>query len=188
MGLLGSMLYTLTWKERVTPAQLSISALRASARRTSDSAFTGWPTATANAYTGAGTQGRQGGMNLQTCAQLAGWNTPAATDGKGGYLGGQDPQWGALNRQAGRNGTANTALQVNGFWRDADWLYCRDGVWRPVEPGTFPLANGLTNRVGRLRAYGNAIVAPLAQAFIEAAAAAITELEQRRSDPAKASQ
>ncbi|STT15344.1 C-5 cytosine-specific DNA methylase [Klebsiella pneumoniae] len=35
------------------------------------------------------------------------------------------------------------ALEVNGFWRDADWLFCRDGKWRPVEPGTFPLVDGL---------------------------------------------
>lgn len=56
---------------------------------------------------------------------------------------------------------------TNGFWRAADWLLCRDGKWRPVEPGTFPLAHGATARVGRLRAYGNAIVAPQAQAFIE---------------------
>lgn len=54
-----------------------------------------------------------------------------------------------------------------GFWRDADWLLCRDGKWRPVEPGTFPLVNGAPSRVGRLRAYGNAIVAPQAQLFIE---------------------
>ncbi|WP_145538269.1 DNA cytosine methyltransferase [Yersinia kristensenii] len=57
---------------------------------------------------------------------------------------------------------------VNGFWRDADWLLCRDGKWRPVESGTFPLVDGITNRVGRLRAYGNAINAPTAEAFIRA--------------------
>ena len=50
----------------------------------------------------------------------------------------------------------------------ADWLRCRDGRWRPVEPGTFPLADGITNRVGRLRGYGNALVAPQAEAFIRA--------------------
>ena len=58
---------------------------------------------------------------------------------------------------------------VNGFWADADWLLCRDGKWRPVEPGSFPLAHGATARVGRLRAYGNAICAKAAQTFIEAA-------------------
>lgn len=57
---------------------------------------------------------------------------------------------------------------TNGHWRAADWLLCRDGKWRPVEPGTFPLAHGAPARVGRLRAYGNAINAIQAQTFIEA--------------------
>jgi DNA (cytosine-5)-methyltransferase 1 len=55
---------------------------------------------------------------------------------------------------------------TNGIWSAADWLRCRDGKWRPVEPGTFPLADGLPARVGRLRGYGNAIVVPQAAAFI----------------------
>ena len=57
---------------------------------------------------------------------------------------------------------------LNGMWAGADWLLCRDGKWRPVEPGTFPLANGAPARVGRLRAYGNAINAEAARVFIEA--------------------
>jgi DNA (cytosine-5)-methyltransferase 1 len=57
---------------------------------------------------------------------------------------------------------------INGLWRDADWLFCRDGKWRPVEPGTFPLAHGAAARVGRLRGYGNAINAEQATAFVEA--------------------
>lgn len=76
------------------------------------------------------------------------------------------------------------ALEVNGFWRDADWLLCRDGKWRPVEPGTFPLVDGAaarmgrvepgvarvasSNRVGRLKGYGNAINAQASAAFIRA--------------------
>lgn len=55
---------------------------------------------------------------------------------------------------------------TNGFWGNPDWLFCRDDKWRPVESGTFPLAHGAPSRVGRLRAYGNAIVAEVAEAFI----------------------
>ena len=47
----------------------------------------------------------------------------------------------------------------------ADWLYCRDGKWRPVEPGTFPLVDAAPARVGRLRAYGNALDAETASQF-----------------------
>jgi DNA (cytosine-5)-methyltransferase 1 len=57
---------------------------------------------------------------------------------------------------------------TNGHWGNADWLYCRDGKWRPVEPGTFPLAHGAPARVGRLRAYGNAIVPQVAAELIRA--------------------
>lgn len=62
----------------------------------------------------------------------------------------------------------NATGPVNSFWRNADWLFCRDGKWRPVEPGTFPLAHGSAARVGRLRGYGNAINAIQAEEFIRA--------------------
>ena len=79
------------------------------------------------------------------------------------------------NRDHGRNDRQQPdpdvedgrAKQTNGAWSDVDWLLCRDGKWRPVEPDTFPLAHGATARVGRLRAYGNAITAPVAQGLIE---------------------
>lgn len=69
----------------------------------------------------------------------------------------------------GLSGASNTTSTgpVNGFWRNADWLLCRDGKWRPVESGTSPLADGIANRVGKLRAYGNAINAEAAKVFIE---------------------
>lgn len=58
---------------------------------------------------------------------------------------------------------------VTGFWSACDWIRCTDGKSRPVEPGTQPLAHGIVGRVGRLRAYGNAIVAQQAATFIKAA-------------------
>jgi DNA (cytosine-5)-methyltransferase 1 len=65
---------------------------------------------------------------------------------------------------------------LDGFWRDADWLKCTDARWRPVEPGTQPLASGIAGRVGRLRAYGNAMCAPLVVAFIQAAREALEDV------------
>lgn len=89
-----------------------------------------------------------------------------------------------LEQRIGRDGSCMRPLEVNGFWRDADWLFCRDGKWRPVEPGTFPLVDGAaarmgrvepavarmasSNRVGRLKGYGNAINSQAAAAFIRA--------------------
>ena len=67
----------------------------------------------------------------------------------------------------GGGDTEARANETNGYWSAADWLLCRDGKWRPVRPESFPLAHGATARVGRLRAYGNAITAPVAQGLIE---------------------
>lgn len=85
-----------------------------------------------------------------------------------------------ISRQWNKNSEAVTGCgctvqpgPVNGFWRDADWLCGRDGKWRPVRPGSFPLANGVPSRVGRLRAYGNAINIEAATAFIKAYMAAV---------------
>lgn len=68
---------------------------------------------------------------------------------------------------AGR-GNTDVTHPIYSFWSDADWLRCRDGKFRPVEPGTFPLANGIPARVGRLRGYGNAIVPQVAAEFVKA--------------------
>ena len=57
---------------------------------------------------------------------------------------------------------------TNGFWSHADWLRCRDELWRPVEPGTFPLAHGYPERMGLLRGFGNAISPQVAAEFIKA--------------------
>jgi len=85
-------------------------------------------------------------------------------------LDGFDPllQWEKSRRIAGASLETSGRGPVNGFWGGADWIGCRDDRFRPVEPGTFPLAHGATSRVGRLRAYGNAINAEAARVFIEA--------------------
>ncbi|WCM21429.1 DNA cytosine methyltransferase [Paraburkholderia bryophila] len=129
--------------------------------------------------------------------------------GKGGAPGssenevcGHDGQrYGPVGDRAGA-AASDAAGPTNGFWRIADWLFCRDEKWRPVEPGTFPLVDGLpagmgvlgpelrrlakvagldaaslkrakAYRVGALRGYGNSINPWQAAEFIRAAREAI---------------
>jgi DNA (cytosine-5)-methyltransferase 1 len=47
-------------------------------------------------------------------------------------------------------------------------IVCADGKARRIEPSILPLAHGIPNRVGRIRAYGNAIIPQVAARFIEA--------------------
>lgn len=53
-------------------------------------------------------------------------------------------------------------------WGRFQVVYCQDGKYRRFEPGSFPLAYGIPQRVGKLRAYGNAINSVLASEFIQA--------------------
>lgn len=191
----GSTLFSLTWREKVTPAGRLVYRLAASARRTLGKDCGSWPTP--NAMEGGQTSrsgNRKGELlmgglvgwptpivgdttggprppddkrgpapGLQAAAHLTNWATPTTRDHKDGACLAQITGGGGSSEQSSR-----TASATNGFWQAADWLPCRDGKARPVEPGTFPLAHGVSARVGRLRAYGNAIVPQVAQVFIEA--------------------
>jgi hypothetical protein len=179
----GSILYSLTWKRWTLPSQRQISALRALGRRTSDNACTGWPSPTANdakgsAYTYSNGDHSRPALKLLGAARLAGWPTPQARDGH------------RRKGQAKRNFPAGFAGEPRGQdrtsdpWGEPDWLDCADGTRRPTQPGVFPLANGVPERVDRLRALGNAIVPQLAATFIEAT---IRELASRCA-PARAVQ
>jgi DNA (cytosine-5)-methyltransferase 1 len=57
-----------------------------------------------------------------------------------------------------------------GVWHDAKWHPCLDGKRRriPPQPEFFPVAHGISARVGRLRGYGNAIVPQVAAQFVAA--------------------
>jgi DNA (cytosine-5)-methyltransferase 1 len=56
------------------------------------------------------------------------------------------------------------------LWENSQIIYCRDGKHRPIptEPALFPLADGISNRVGILRGAGNAIVPQAAAEIIKA--------------------
>lgn len=120
----------------------------------------------------AGLEGRKG-MPERSAEFPAG---SGCVDGRVAHATGWEQSGSRNQRQEGRNeysngcavGCSELTKPTNGQWRDADWLLCRDDKWRPVESGTFPLADGVAGRVGKLRAYGNAIVAPVAEEFIRA--------------------
>ena len=90
-------------------------------------------------------------------ASVSGWGQ-GNTDARGVREG--DSSQGPFGRPAQHNSAS--------FWSDAIWLTGADGKSRRSKPGLPLLAHGIPNRVGRLRAYGNAIVAPLAAEVIKA--------------------
>lgn len=93
LSMLGSTLYTLTWKAWVTPSGVSRSRLRASVRRISETGTTGWPTPTVGnamgsqscegmSATGRMPDGRKVSVALPHVATMAAWPTPRAADGE----------------------------------------------------------------------------------------------------------
>lgn len=131
-------------------------------------ALAAWPTCRTSDTNGAGLHG-DGGMDLRTAVRLTGWRTTRSKVWGGSIA---FPRRASEPRRTTSGGdvsnSAGAACATNGFWCDADWLGCRDGRWRPVEPGTFPLIDGTLDRVGRLRGDGDAIVGPVLQGSIEA--------------------
>ena len=54
-----------------------------------------------------------------------------------------------------------------GAWSGIKFVRCADNKARPVKPGILPLADGVPGRVGKIHAYGNAIVPQVAAVFIK---------------------
>jgi len=124
----------------------------------------------------------------------------ASNDGlQGRVQGGADAERQTVYGQAGRMRSTHGMEEgrrpgpTNGHWGNVDWLFCRDGKWRPTESGVESLVDGLSHRlgysllsdifysldplkesekedmrIGRLRGYGNAINVVQAAEFISA--------------------
>jgi hypothetical protein len=94
MGSAGSIVFRLTWKERVSPSGRLIFALRASARSTFASGSGSWPTPVVNDATGSDYAYSQGNhdrpvLKLGGTAKLATWPSPKASNTTGAGTRGQ---------------------------------------------------------------------------------------------------
>jgi DNA (cytosine-5)-methyltransferase 1 len=109
------------------------------------------------------------GSRLEVVSQQQAWGErEAAERGRpvGGVANSLHPRW-PEGRAVARRGSLASSGGIS-FWSDCEWIECTDGKARPVESGSFPLAHGIPGRVGKLRAYGNAIVPQVAAQFIKA--------------------
>jgi DNA (cytosine-5)-methyltransferase 1 len=68
----------------------------------------------------------------------------------------------------GRREHAGERADQRSSWATGVFIPCLDGKSRRIGPGIFPLAHGVSARVGRLRGYGNAIVPQVAAEFVTA--------------------
>jgi len=160
-ALLGSTLFRLTWKAWATPARRSLSRLRASALRTSETDCTSWPTPT----TPSGGQvaprdveqmlrrrqeckertGNGNGFGLtlgQATCLLASWATPTTRDWKDGSYQPNVPENSLLGRQVwqatGAIATGSTAPTGSGDRLNPEhsrWLMGYPTEWASSAPG-----------------------------------------------------
>lgn len=61
-----------------------------------------------------------------------------------------------------------TSVERSRFWDSGEFVLCKDGKARRIEPSICPVAYGIPNRVGTIRGAGNAIVPEIAAEFIMA--------------------
>lgn len=102
---------TRDWKDGSNPeAQVSLNALLGR-----EVWLTGWPAPHANSTTGSGTEGRSGGLNIQTAVTLAAWPMPTRGDGDGSRMA---PGASATGRRP--NGTKAT-VALNPVAKLAEW-------------------------------------------------------------------
>src|SRR5574343_1881824 len=84
-GTAGSILYSMTWKEKATPAGRLYFQLVASAHRTNEIGYGSWPTASARDWRdGRSNQHGKNSRPLNEVANLSAWPAPRKADPEGG--------------------------------------------------------------------------------------------------------
>jgi DNA (cytosine-5)-methyltransferase 1 len=123
--------------------------------------------ADANSGTGGQKRSNDGGGSAGGCEVERPGLGGGSLFGRVGHADNEGPQGrGVSGHSPGQRPAGEAGL--DGAWSRYDVVQCIDGKARRFEPGSFPLAHGVSNRVGRLRAYGNAIVPQVAAEFVGA--------------------
>ena len=87
---------------------------------------------------------------------------------------------GEVHAQTRRETSSRCGSASSVLGGEREWLWLPDGLGfhRAFEPGTSPVDNGSSGRVGRIRAYGNAIDTRAATGFIETFVDAYRDVER----------
>lgn len=157
LGQGGSMIYKMTWKQKVTPRGRSYCQLVASAATTSASEsgllLNGWPTPTTRDHKDTGdlsnSMTRKDGKSRLDCvprvASLAGWPTPRANDNVQTNLG-EICEHGSSWKGQNRGATVATMAQIAGWptpqaidasGKGRDGRLKKDGNRNPNLPGSY---------------------------------------------------
>ena len=122
------------------------------------------------------------GMGNPNSERLEGGKFDRENSTKNGQ--GRESLYGSTCESSSGNDANRPTPHYHNFWADPDYIYCRDGYYRPIRSGggaesaTFCLLNGYPGRSASLRLLGNGIVVPQAQAFIESHIEAKIEMEK----------
>ena len=178
--LLGSTLFRLTWKERVTPSGRVIPALRASGHRTSVSDFTSWQTP--KTPSGGGQEERKtdgGGLRkLEDQALLASWATTSARDWRDGRASAETMERNArpLNEQAVMLSQWSTPRANKRGFPDAHGSYEQPTVSGPMPNGSL----ARTGKQGQLNPEHSRWLMGLPPVWDDCAVTAMHSLPHRR--------
>ncbi len=155
---LGSTLYTLTWKERVTPSGLRICARRASARHTEGNDFSGWVSPTAQDHSRGSLDPRphDSGIPLSQQVVLTGWPTSTASLGSKGVR----SSAGAITEAMRNRGPDLAAVTSLAGWPTSTSRDWKDGACDGTVPNSGLLGRTVWETKGsaRLTASGEMLI------------------------------
>lgn len=101
----------------------------------------------------------QSGQGVRQEEPVGGYCVPGSVAHAGSYVSKSEKKttnneksekYRSTDKSLRRSSPSSWPSPTNCHWRTADWLSCRDGKWRPIEPGSSPLAYGILSRASKI--------------------------------------